>query len=221
MRAEDMPQKKLNFISASADKIEINLSEECGSTIGIMRPLTAHHLDQINVIKNLTDWRNANMAKFLTHFEATQTRTRAWLENILLKNSEQMLWLIYDQNNDLVGHFGYKNLTSQSVLLDNAMRGKRKGHPKLFVVAGKTMVEWLWKKTSIQRIDAYVMTDNVSSIMMNRQIGFQGWKRHPLIKRIVDGNIHWHMGGEGQESPEERYCFKLYIERDEDALKET
>jgi len=121
--------------------------------------------------------------------------------------------LVYDQSGNLVGHFGFKNLTLQSVLLDNAMRGERQGHPKLFVVAGKSLMQWLWQATSVQRVDAYVMADNVPSIMMNRQIGFQGWVRHPLIKRTIHGDTHWDIGDEGGESADGRYCFTLFIER--------
>jgi RimJ/RimL family protein N-acetyltransferase len=98
-------------------------------------------------------------------------------------------------------------------LLDNAMRGERQGHPKLFVIAGKSLIQWLWKATSVQRIDAYVMADNVPSIMMNRQIGFQGWVRHPLIKRTIEGDTHWDIGGEGETSADGRYCFTLFIKR--------
>ncbi len=77
-----------------------------------------------------------------------------------------MLWLVYNENDDLVGHFGFKNLTSKSLLLDIAMCGKRQGHPKLFVVAGNSLVQWLLQATPEQRIDAYVMADNVPSLMM-------------------------------------------------------
>jgi RimJ/RimL family protein N-acetyltransferase len=212
--AVDALQSRLDAVLAGAETMELTLYEESGQPIGVMRPLTAHHLDQTDVIRKLTDWRNANMANFLTHFEATPARTRLWVQNVLLKNRGQMLWLIYDQNDYLVGHFGFKNLTSESVLLDNAMRGERKGHPKLFVFAGKRLVEWLWQATAVRRIDAYVMTENIPSIMMNRQIGFEGWKRHPLIKRNIKGDTHWNIGSEGQTSPHDRYCFTLRIERE-------
>ena len=210
---EDVLQARLDAELAGAEAMELPLHEESGQLIGVMRPLTARHLDQMDVMGKLTDWRNANMANFLTHFEATPTRTRAWVQNVLLKNRGQMLWLVYDQNDDLIGHFGFKSLTLESVLLDNAMRGERQGHPKLFVVAGKRLVQWLWEATPVQRINAYVMADNVPSIMMNRQIGFEGWKRHPLIKRILEGDTHWDMGEEGQTSPDGRYCFTLFMER--------
>lgn len=214
VNAEDVLQARLCAVLAGTEAIELPLWEESGQPIGVMRPLTVRHLDQSDVMGKLTDWRNANMANFLTHFEATVVRTRAWVQNVLLKTHGQMLWLVYDQKDDLVGHFGFKNLTFQSVLLDNAMRGEREGHPKLLVVAGKSLVQWLWQATPVQRIDAYVMADNVPSIMMNRQIGFQGWKRHPLIKRVVEGNTHWDMGEEGKKSPDGRYCFTLFIDRD-------
>jgi RimJ/RimL family protein N-acetyltransferase len=211
--AADATQSGLGAVLAGAETMELTLYEESGRPIGVMRPLTSQHLDQIDVMRKLTDWRNANMANFLTHFEATPERTRSWVQNVLLKNPGQMLWLVYDQNDDLVGHFGFKNLTSESVLLDNAMRGERQGHPKLFVFAGRRLVKWLWQATTVQRIDAYVMADNAPSIMMNRQIGFEGWKRHPLIKRSIEGNTHWYMGSEGQTSSDNRYCFNLWIER--------
>lgn len=211
---EDLLQARLDAVLAGKEALELPLCEESsGLLIGVMRPLTSCHLDQMDVMEKLTNWRNANMSNFLTHFEATPVRTRAWVQNVLLKSHGQMLWLVYDQNEILVGHFGFKNLTSQSVLLDNAMRGERQGHPKLFVIAGKTLVQWLWQMTQVQRIDAYVMADNVPSIMMNRQIGFEGWMRHPLIKRTIEDDTHWDIGEEGKRSPDDRYCFTIFIER--------
>lgn len=216
VNTEGVLKAGLDAVLAGTELIELPLTEENGQPIGVMRPLTARHLKLSHVLEKLTDWRNANMANFLTHFEATPARTRAWVQNVLLKSRGQMLWLIYDQNDNLVGHFGFKNLTSKSVLLDNALRGERQGHPKLFVVAGKSLVQWLWQATQVQRIDAYVMADNVPSIMMNRQIGFQGWERHPLFKQILEGEVCWEIGKAGQTSPDGRYCLTLFIERGKD-----
>ena len=210
---ENVVQARLDAILYGKEVVELHLFGEDGQPVGLMSPLTECHIDKMDLIEKMTDWRNENMAKFLTHFEATTARTRSWIENILLKKPGQMLWLIYDQENRLVGHFGFKNLTVNSVLLDNAIRGERHGHPKLFVFAGKSLVKWLWENTFVSRIDGVVMADNVSAIMMNRQIGFQGWKRHPLIKRVIQDTIHWHTGEEGGNSPDGHYCFNIFIER--------
>ncbi len=214
VNVEGALQARLDAVLAGTEALELPLCDENGQQIGVMRPITARHIEQTDVMIKLTDWRNANMANFLTHFVATPSRTRDWVQNVLLKNQGQMLWLVFDQNNDMVGHFGFKNLTSESVLWDNAIRGERQGHPKLFVVAGKSLVQWLWQATPVKRINAYVMADNVPSIMMNRQIGFKGWKRHPLIKQTIEGDTGWDMGAEGQASPNDRYCFTIFIERD-------
>ena len=216
--AEDLFQAKLDAVLAGTETMELPLCDDTGQPIGVMRPLTSRHLEQMDLMEKLTNWRNANMSNFLTHFVATPERTRAWVQNTLINNRGQMLWLIYDQNDALVGHFGFKNLTPQSVLLDNAMRGERQGHPKLLVGAGKRLVEWLWQTTPVKRIDAYVLADNVPSVMLNRQIGFAGWKRRPLIRRTIEGNTHWDIGEEGQSSADGRYCFTLFMERDENSL---
>jgi hypothetical protein len=210
----DNLQAKLDKVLAGQAPIQLSLHDELGNTVGVMRPLTAHHLEQNDVMEKLTDWRNANMGNFLTHFVATPQRTRSWVQNVLLRAKGQMLWLVYDQNEILVGHFGFKNLTTNFVLLDNAIRGERQGHPRLFLYAGKALVQWLWITTTVQRIDGIVMVENVSAIMMNRQIGFVGWKRHPLVKRVQEGKIQWDISEEGQISPDGRYCFTIWIKRD-------
>ena len=210
-------QPMLDAAFAGQLELELPLHDEVGELVGIMRPLTVRHLEQTEVIEKLTAWRNENMANFMTHFVATPERTRAWIQNVLLKRRGQMLLLVYSKEH-LVGHFGFKELTRDEVLLDNAMRGDRRGHPKLFLYAGKALVQWLMQTADVQRVHAYVMADNVPSIMMNRRIGFSSWTRHPLIKRMQNSDIHWEMGAEGQPSPEGRYCFRLLIERDQAPL---
>lgn len=205
-------QSQLDEIIAGNCLLSLDIHDEGGDTIGTLQPITLQHLAQVDVIQKLTDWRNANMGSFLSQFYATPERTRHWIENVLCKTPGQMLFLVH-VGNQLVGHFGFKNLTDGDVLLDNALRGERIGHPKLFAFAGKTLVNWLWQSTNVQRIYGYVMTDNVSSIMMNKQIGFDGWIRLPLSKGSRGSEILWEIGVEGTESQDQRYCFEIFINR--------
>ena len=206
-------QGPLIGVLASENNLELTLSDSGGQIVGIMRPLTSRSLKQDDVIQKLTQWRNANMHNFLTRFEATPERTRNWIKKTLLANGNQMLWLIYDQHEALIGHFGFKNLTSQSVLLDNAIRGERRGHPKLLVFAGRSLVKWLFQTTSVQRIDGYVMADNVPAIMMNREIGFHKWNRRSLTSKTVYGETHWMLEEEKQKDNFGLHCFVISIER--------
>jgi len=210
--SEEIAQTRLDSVLIGAEESELYLFEEGGLLIGVMRPMTARYLDRMDVMEKLTDWRNASMKNFLTHIEGTISLTIEWVKNVLLKSRSQMLWLIYDHNDDLVGHLGFKNLTSQSVQLDNAMRGERQIHPELLVIAGKSLVQWLQATALVRIIYGEVMTNNIASIMMNRQIGFCGWKRHPLIKMDNGVETRWEIGDEGDLSPEDKYLFKLIIE---------
>ena len=146
---EDSFETLLTNIVADEDAVELPLFAINGGLIGVMKPITSSHLDSSDVIEKLTQWRNANMSSFLTQFEATPERTQNWIKNVLLKSSGQLLWLVYDQDENLIGHFGFKSFTPQSVLLDNAIRGERRGHPKLFVIAGRALVQWLFQATTV------------------------------------------------------------------------
>ena len=212
--ASNFLQPMLDAVLAGELELELPLHDEGGVLVGIMRPLNIRHLEHTEVIEKLTAWRNENMANFLTHFVATNERTRTWIQNVLVKARGQILFLVYSDEN-VVGHFGFKELTQDTVLLDNAMRGDRQGHAKLFVFAGKALVHWLINIAGVQRVHAYVMADNVPSLMMNRQIGFSSKTRHPLIKRMHNDDIHWEIGSETQSSPDGRYCFQLQITREQ------
>lgn len=205
-------QMLLNEVVAGTRPFSLEISSEAGVLEGVLRPVTVAHLDDHEIIRRLTDWRNQSMEKFLSQFVATPERTRNWMRNVLLKTQGQMLFLVCVKD-QVVGHYGFKNLTSSEVLLDNALRGERGGHPKLFVWAGQTLVQWLFREAVVQRVYAYVLADNAVSIMMNKQIGFGGWQRHPLTKCVREGEVVWEMGSEGGTSAEGRYCFKLLIER--------
>lgn len=205
-------QPRLDEIIAGTRQLGLDILDDEGNMVGTLAPLTRAHLDDPDIIEKLTDWRNQNMGNFLSQFVATPERTRNWMQNVLFKARGQMLFLVWAEQR-VVGHFGFKELTADEVLLDNAMRGDRAGHPRLFVFAGRALVHWLLTEAGVRRVHAYVMADNVPSLMMNKQIGFGGWARHPLLKRERDGETHWDMGPEGASSPDGRYCFKLVIER--------
>lgn len=192
----------------------ITLYDFSGLEIGTLIPLNKNHLHQNDLIDKLTNWRNLNMKSFLSHFVATPDRTRSWLENVVLKSNNQVFFLIYDKDNILIGHFGFKDLNSHSAMLDNAIRGERIGHPKLFVIAGKAIVAWLWENTTINKIYTTVLAENISAIMMNRQIGFTKMIRHPLLlKSEKDGNMQYFIDEEEYFNSGYGYCYKMWMER--------
>lgn len=188
----------------------LDILSEDGAKLGELRALATRHLDDPVVIDKLTEWRNQNMGNFMTNFLATPERTKNWLRNVVFKAEGRLLFLVY-VDEQIVGHFGFKDLTSDDVLLDNAIRGERVGHPTLFVMAGKTLNEWLFREAGVKTIYGFVLTKNVTSIMMNKQIGFGGWMRYPLVKKFKGDDAYWEMGTEGGTSPDDMYCYKIVM----------
>lgn len=205
-------QTQIDDIIGGSLHLHLDITGEDDSKLGELRALTRAHLGDPLIIQKLTDWRNQNMGNFLTQFVATPERTRNWLDDVVFKAQGQLLFLVC-VDDQVVGHLGFKDLTRDDVLLDNAMRGERIGHPKLFVMAGKVLNKWLFSAAGVQTIYGYVMTQNATAVMMNKQIGFGGWMRHPLVKHIKGSEFHWVIGIEGTVSPDDRYCYKITLPR--------
>lgn len=207
---------KLQFIDYLSDVVSghVNLTlpivNEIGGIAGEMRPITLDHLDSIDILQKLTEWRNQNRARFLTEFEATPQRTRNWLANTVLKTPGQMLFLIYECD-QLVGHLGFKGLTANEGVLDNAIKGEQTAEAKLFVYAHNTLSQWLFDSAKIKTLYGYVLSDNVAAIMMNRLIGWTGWIRHPLFREEEGGDIVWRIGPAGETSQYNKYCYEITL----------
>ena len=191
--------------------LNLDLFDWNGILIGKMTPLTKSHFTDDFVIEKLTLWRNQNMNCFLTQFIATHKRTKKWLQDVVFETPGQILFLIYSDN-QLIGHLGFKNLTCDDVLLDNAMRGERGGHPRLLQIAGQTLNKWLFNEVRVKTIYGYVLTTNIPAIMMNKQLGFGGWNKYPLIKKYENNETRWVLGDKNDESAEGIYCYKIILE---------
>ena len=112
-------------------RYKIPVENNDGITIANLIPISFNEFDLKHIAKLLSKWRNNNKNCFLTEFEVTEDSTLSWINNFWLSSHNQELFLVEFENR-FVGHFGYKNLTESSVLLDNAIRGEPGGEAKLF-----------------------------------------------------------------------------------------
>ena len=203
-------QTKLDNVVYGREDLFINILNDDKKNIGLLKPLVVKNIQDDVIIGKLTDWRNRHMERFLTQFIATPERTRDWMRNVLFKNKGQMLFLI-DVGGTAVGHYGFKDLTTDDVLLDNAMRGEQGEDAKLLVHAGRALVNWLLTVASVKKVRAEVLTNNIPAIMMNTLIGFGNRTRHPIVAFTENSETRWELGVEGEDSPENSYCFKYFI----------
>ncbi|WP_198266385.1 GNAT family N-acetyltransferase [sulfur-oxidizing endosymbiont of Gigantopelta aegis] len=201
-------------ISMGDEVLEIIIYDDQANEIGLLRALNKKDLFNETMIKKITDWRNSNKEFFLTQFNATSERTRQWLENTVLSSATQMMFLIYSEGT-LLGHYGFKELSNESVLLDNAMRGERGGHPKLIEYAALALIKWLFEMFEVNEIYGYIIAKNPMAIKLNRALGFTFKEKLPLHKEIDGDETKWLMGKQGDTSQSNDYFQKIVMMRSE------
>jgi len=192
-------------------KLDINL-EKNNSVKIYMRPINVNDLEDKTILNKLTDWRNKNMESFFTKFDATPERTKKWLENTIMINNSQLIFLIFIDDN-VIGHLGFKLIDDGNIMLDNAIRGERGGPANLFIVAHKTLIKWIFLTFKNDLIRGYVMADNPSAIMMNKNVGWEEWRKLPLILEKNIRETKWSIGRFGDKSKENKYCYELLIKK--------
>jgi hypothetical protein len=159
----------------------LNVSTFEGQKIGELVPITTKSLSQDYIISSLTEWRKKYRKFFFTEFRPNNNRTRDWLKNTVLSNESQMLFLIYSDNS-LIGHYGFKDLTDNSVLMDNLIRGVSGGHQKLIERSIMSLISWLFINLDIESVRGSILSDNPFAMIVNKAIGFEysGLEKNPL-----------------------------------------
>ena len=159
-------------VISDEERLVIDVSTYDGISIGQLFPLTEKSLDNDFIINALTSWRKKYIKFFFTEFEPKNLRTIAWLEKTVLKNDNQMLFLIYCEG-CLIGQYGFKNLTEKTVLMDNLIRGETGGHPKLIERSMMALISWLFMNFNIDNVTGSILSDNPSAMIVNKAVGLE------------------------------------------------
>jgi len=142
-----------------------------------------------DVIKKLTKWRNNFSQYFLTQFLATDERTINWLKNIVLQDHGKLLFIINDENNNLIGHIGFTRLSENDVELDNFIKGESLGHKQISYFAEIAMIKWIFETLKIKSIYGYAFSDNIVALMLHKEVGFKLCELYELNKKINGKDI--------------------------------
>jgi perosamine synthetase len=95
-----------------------------GELQGFISPITAADLNDVHLIRLLTEWRNQNQFAYASRFEATVDSTRKWLAS-LLSGGNRILFKLLDPSMRLMGHIGLAwNEPESRLELDSVQRGE-------------------------------------------------------------------------------------------------
>ena len=155
--------------------------------IALLRPV-ATHPERLRAadVAALTAWRNRFAAAFLTEFEATEARTRAWLTGPVAANDGKVLFMADTAAGSPFGSLGVAAIVWEDGrgVADAVVRGTGDS-PGAMGPALRTLLGWARGSLGLRDLWVRVLSDN-PALRFYRGLGFVERRRVPL-RREADG----------------------------------
>ena len=154
---------------------------------GFLVPVCAAHINDDDLLRKLTNWRNANVHVYPTQFTATLESTRAWLIDRLLNVPDRILFLVQNNSGKVIGHIGFSGCFNENCFfeIDNVIRGEQNCSKGIFSKSINALIEWARKTINVNGFVLRVMEDNPAAIDFYKENSFVETRRIPLV---MEGN---------------------------------
>ena len=174
----------------TSEKFSIAIKDNNDKVIGSLVLVQKRDANNPIILDALTRWRKKYMKYFLTQFNASTNRTKSWLENIVIPSSDRLLFLILNEDNNLIGNFGIADILFDQCELDNLIRGEKGGHPKLIYFSELSLLKWLFLEKNVKRVNLHVFANNLPTIKLHKSVGFVEIGRRKLERvQSKDGDV--------------------------------
>ena len=174
----------------TSEKFSIAIKDNNDKAIGSLVLVQKRDANNPIILDALTRWRKKYMKYFLTQFNASTNRTKSWLENIVIPSSDRLLFLILNEDNNLIGNFGIADILFDRCELDNLIRGEKGGHPKLIYFSELSLLKWLFLEKNVKRVNLHVFANNLPTIKLHKSVGFVEIGRRKLERvQSKDGDV--------------------------------
>jgi hypothetical protein len=192
--------------------ISLPIFDRNNKKIGKLIPVGKWILSKKNKIENLTSWREQNMKFFFSQFKSNYERTVWYIKSLSIEKENRIFFLIYTNNNEMIGHIGLADIESNFGVLDNMIRGKETGDAKLINYSMITIINWFFKEFNIKNLYGKIISYNWLTISLHEEIGFKIIEKIPLKKIQENGEIY-HKNVNSSESNVRYFCTKMLLEK--------
>ncbi len=178
---------------------------------GFLVPVCKAHLEDSELTKNLTAWRNTNVDVYPTQFIATEQSTKVWMLDRLLAVDDRILFLVCDIKGKVLGHIGFNGCHNPELCfeIDNVVKGDDRSEKGLFSDAMVALMEWARKVINLDSFFLRVMDNNQHAIEFYTRNEFIEQKRLPLSKVIKGGSVNYVDAKPG-EVPERHFIQMIW-----------
>ena len=195
------------------DRLVLPVVDDAGAQVGTLVPVGEWVLADPALLEAMAEWRRRNRRMFLTQFEATATGTRKYLEESVLASPRRTLHMILDDTGVPVGHIGLANIDGTGAELDNLMRGRSGGHPRLIHFAELAFLRWAFSSLGLQRLVVRFLSNNWMVRELHEEAGFGSPTRTPLLRRESGDFVSLEACEPGQENVDYG-CIEMVLTRE-------
>ena len=181
--------KTYSFDSARLKALAIH--DENLAVVGHLIPVGLWIETHSHLITNISEWRARDMKNYLIQFDSTFEKTKAYLMERSIKQTDRLLFLIFDVAENFIGHLGLSKVSEVTAELDNLMRGNPGGPKNFMELAEKTVIEFAFEELQVKCISLRVLSFNFLAISIHQRLGFVLSEREFLKKKIEDGEVRY------------------------------
>lgn len=201
MKGDDFKGNAIKLISEykknNPGQIKLYNKEESGVYLS---PITYGSISS-ELIGLLAKWRAENQEGFTKHFLVTEESTKSWLENLVMKREDRLLFIVFDKYHKEIGHMGVSSFNFQggTCEIDNVVRGEKSKQHSVMYQASEVLVEWIKNEINPQAIHLRVLNDNLKALVLYYKMGFTPVSLIPLAKHTGSDYTEWCELNNGSE----------------------
>jgi hypothetical protein len=173
-----------SYLGAVDKALSVKNSE--GLEVGYLVPVGKWVLTDLEKIELIRAWRQKAMRMYLVQFDSTFERTYKYLSELSIGDEQRLFFLIFDSNKQFIGHIGISNCTEKSFELDNLMRGRNGGDPRLIYFSEVAILNWAFSSIGALSSVVRVVSYNWMVIDLHEEVGY-GLKERKKIIQARDG----------------------------------
>lgn len=175
-------------------KMDIDFFDDKGQKMGKLKPVVDSKMrDNSEIVKFITKLRKYYKDKFLTQFEATEERTKKWLDEQIRKRNDKLIFMIETNDKQIVGHMGVIFFEEGNSIceLDNIAKDKDCRIPRIMTFAMKTFINWLHDFLKMEKIKLRVFSDNLKAQELYFRCGFSKTQEIGLKKETTEDGVKY------------------------------
>lgn len=198
---------KIKRVDVNDEMMLIPVVNDEGNAEAFLKPITYDYETLFpDCVYYMSKWRRENPSLSNSVFTVTDERTKKWLDNLILRRKDRLLFFIDTIDNRHIGHIAYSSFdfTSRTAEIDAVLRGEDI-LPGIMTKTIKSMIKWADKNLLLQNLQIRVNDDNSKAIALYERCGFKAISKIPLFRRELDGETRWDEDEDRDLTEAERY----------------